>query len=158
MELDDQISTAHLLLETRICRVCKKDKNLLEDYYLSRKDPTKKSSYSYECKECTVKRTVEYNRKNSSSVKSQYLKRNYGLTFEEFESMLSDQNNCCAICGTTEPSKTRGRHKRFHVDNDSSGKVRGLLCKSCHIALGEVDSNIHTLKSMIEYLESHEQD
>ena len=158
MELDDQISTAHLLLETRICRVCKKDKNLLEDYYLSRKDPTKKSSYSYECKECTVKRTVEYNRKNSSSVKSQYLKRNYGLTFEEFESMLSDQNNCCAICGTTEPSKTRGRHKRFHVDNDSSGKVRGLLCKSCHIALSEVDSNIHTLKSMIEYLEHHEQD
>ena len=158
MEFDDQISTAHLLLETRICRVCKKDKNLLEDYYLSRKDPTKKSSYSYECKECTVKRTVEYNRKNSTSVKSQYLKRNYGLTFEEFESMLSDQNNCCAICGTTEPSKTRGRHKRFHVDNDSSGKVRGLLCKSCHIALSELDSNIHTLKSMIEYLEHHEQD
>ena len=56
MELDDQISTAHLLLETRICRVCKKQKNLLEDYYLSRKDPTKKSSYSYECKECTIKR------------------------------------------------------------------------------------------------------
>ena len=158
MELDDQISTAHLLLETRICRVCKKQKNLLGDYYLSRKDPTKKSSYSYECKECTVKRTVEYNRVNSTSVKSQYLKRNYGLTFEEFEAMLSDQDNCCAICGTTEPSKTRGRHKRFHVDNDSSGKVRGLLCKSCHIALGEVDSNIHTLKSMIEYLENHEQD
>ena len=110
------------------------------------------------CKECTVKRTVEYNKEHSSSVKSQYLKRNYGLTFEEFESMLSDQNNCCAICGTTEPSKTRGRHKRFHVDNNSSGKVRGLLCKSCHIALTEVDSNIHTLKSMIEYLENHEQD
>ena len=70
--------------------------------------------------------------------------------------MLSDQNNCCAICGTTEPSKTRGRHKRFHVDNDPSGKVRGLLCKSCHIALGEVDGNIDTLKSMIDYLKNHE--
>ena len=156
MELDDQISTAHLLLETRICRVCKKDKNLLEDYYLSRKDPTKKSSYSYGCKECTVKRTVEYNREHSTSVKSQYLKRNYGLTFEEFESMLSDQDNCCAICGSTKPL---GRHKRFNVDHHhKTGKVRGLLCSNCNTALGLVDDNIHTLKSMIKYLESHEQD
>ena len=153
MELDKQVTTGHLLLETRVCRVCGKEKNLVDEYYLSRKNPALASSYSYECKECTVKRTVEYNKEHSSSVKSQYLKRNYGLTFEEFESMLSDQNNCCAICGTTEPSKTRGRHKRFHVDHDSSGKVRGLLCKSCNIALGEVGDSIHTLKSMIKYLE-----
>ena len=156
MELDDQISTAHLLLETRICRVCKKQKNLLGDYYLSRKDPTKKSSYSYECKECTVKRTVEYNREHSTSVKSQYLKRNYGLTFEEFEAMLSNQDNCCAICKSTKPL---GRHKRFNVDHhNKTGRVRGLLCSNCNTALGLVDDNIHTLKSMIEYLEHHEQD
>ena len=158
MELDDQISTAHLLLETRRCRVCKKEKNLLDEYYLSRKDPTKKSSYSYECKECTVKRTVEYNKVNSETVRSQYLRRNYGLSFDEFESMLSEQNNCCAICGTNKPSKNKGRYKRFHVDHDKNGKIRGLLCKSCNIALGEVEDNIHTLKSMIQYLESHDQD
>ena len=158
MELDDQISTAHLLLETRVCRVCKKQKNLLDEYYLSRKDPTKKSSYSYECKECTVKRTVEYNKVNSETVRSQYLRRNYGLSFDEFESMLSEQNNCCAICGTNKPSKNKGRYKRFHVDHDKNGKIRGLLCKSCNIALGEVEDNIHTLKSMIQYLESHDQD
>ena len=150
MELDDQISTAHLLLETRICRVCKKDKNLLEDYYLSRKDPTKKSSYSYECKECTVKRTVEYNRKNSSSVKSQYLKRNYGLTFEEFESMLSDQNNCCAVCKATEAG---GKfNKRFMIDKSPSGTVRGLLCNSCYTIVKEVGDDLQTLERMIKYL------
>ena len=155
MELDDQISTAHLLLETRVCRVCKKQKNLLDEYYLSRRDPTKKSSYSYECKECTVKRTVEYNREHSTSVRSQYLKRNYGLTFEEFEAMLSDQDNCCAICKSTKPL---GRHKRFNVDHhNKTGNVRGLLCSNCNTALGLVNDNIHTLKSMIEYLESHEQ-
>ena len=159
MELDEQISTAHLLLETRVCRVCKKQKGLLEDYYLSRKDPTKNSSYSYECKDCTVKRTVQYNKDNSETVRSQYLKREYGMTFEEFDAMLSSQDICCAICGTNKPSKTRGRINRFHVDHDhKTGKVRGLLCKSCNIALGEVEDNIHTLKSMIEYLESHEQD
>ena len=155
MELDDQISTAHLLLETRVCRVCKKQKNLLDEYYLSRRDPTKKSSYSYECKECTVKRTVEYNREHSTSVRSQYLKRNYGLTFEEFEAMLSDQDNCCAICKSTKPL---GRHKRFNVDHhNKTGNVRGLLCSNCNTALGLVNDNILTLKSMIQYLESHEE-
>jgi hypothetical protein len=153
MDLGKQVTTGHLLLETRTCRVCGEEKNLVDDYYLSRKDPTLASSYSYECKECTIKRTVEYNKENSSSVKSQYLKRNYGLTFEEFDAMLSSQDNACAICGTKEPSKTRGRDKRFHVDHSpETGEVRGLLCKSCNIALGEVKENIHTLKSMIEYL------
>ena len=158
MELDKQVTTGHLLLETRTCRVCGQEKNLVDEYYLSRKDPTKPSSYSYECKECTIKRTIEYNKNNSESVRSQYLKRNYGLTFEEFDTMLSSQDNSCAICGTKEPSKTRGRTRRFHVDHDhETGKVRGLLCKSCNIALGEVDDNIHTLKSMIQYLERHEE-
>ncbi len=158
MDLDDQISTAHLLLETRECRVCGQEKNLLADYYLSRKDPTLASSYSYECKDCTIKRTVQYNKDNSASVRSQYLKRQYGLTFEEFDAMLSSQENACAICGTKQPSKNRGRTRRFHVDHDhKTGKVRGLLCKSCNIALGEIEDNIHTLKSMIQYLESHEE-
>ena len=50
MEIDDQVTTGHLLLETRVWRVCAKEKNLVDDYYLSRKDPTLPSSYSYECK------------------------------------------------------------------------------------------------------------
>ena len=148
MELDDQISTAHLLLETRVCRVCKKDKNLLEDYYLSRKAPTKKSSYSYECKECTVKRTVEYNKVNSTSVRSQYLKRNYGMTFEEFDAMLSDQDSCCAICKSTKPL-----YKYFNVDHcHITGEVRGLLCHSCNKALGLFKDNINNLRHAIDYL------
>ena len=153
-DIDKQVTVGHLLLETRQCRVCGEEKNLVDEFYFVRKNPALPSSYSYECKECTVKRTTEYNKKNSKSVRSQYLKRNYGLTFEEFESMLSDQDNCCAVCGGKE---TYGRHKRFTVDhNHSTGKVRGLLCHRCNTAIGLVNEDIHTLKSMIQYLESHE--
>ena len=155
MDLDKQVTTGHLLLETRVCRVCGEEKNLLDDYYFVRKDRALPSSYSYECKACTVERTTNYNKRNSKSVRSQYLKRNYGLTFEEFDTMLSKQDNVCAICKGKE---TYGRHKRFTVDHDhKTGKIRGLLCNHCNTTLGLVKDDIHTLKSMIQYLESHEE-
>ena len=154
MELDDQLELGHLLLENRKCRVCHQEKHLLTDYYLCRKDPTLPSSYSYECKECTVKRTTAYNKRNSSSVKSQYLKRNYGISFEEFDRMLTEQGNACAVCGTLDPGGKRGRNKRFHVNhNSNTGNVRGLLCGNCNAALKYVKEDIHTLQNMIQYLE-----
>jgi len=57
MDLDGQIQLGHLLLQDRRCRVCGEVKNLVEDYYRTRKDrgPVA-SSYSYECKQCTKKR------------------------------------------------------------------------------------------------------
>ena len=57
MDLNNQIKLSHLLLTDRQCRVCGEVKNLIEGFYRTRKDrgPVA-SSYSYECKECTVKR------------------------------------------------------------------------------------------------------
>ena len=151
MDLDQQVSAGQLLLETRVCRVCGKEKNLVDEYYLSRKNPGLASSYSYECKECTVKRTTDYNKKNAYGVRSRYLRRNYGIGLEDYERMIEGQNHCCAICKTTEAG---GKfNKRFMIDKDSSGVVRGLVCKPCKDALKSVGDNIHTLKSMIKYLE-----
>ena len=59
MDYDDQVELEHLLFFDRKCRVCGQVKNLIEDYYLTRKDrKTLPSAYSYECKECTIKRVV----------------------------------------------------------------------------------------------------
>lgn len=64
MDLDRQINLEHLLFVDRECRVCGQVKNLLSDYYLTRKNRGSwPSSYSYECKECTVKR-ITNKRKN----------------------------------------------------------------------------------------------
>jgi len=59
VELDGQIRLGHLLLSDRKCRVCGEVKNLIESFYRTRKDrgPVA-SSYSYECKDCTIKRIV----------------------------------------------------------------------------------------------------
>ena len=63
MDLDKQIKFGHLLLVDRKCRVCGEVKNLIDSFYRTRKDrgPVT-SSYSYECKECTIKRISD--RKN----------------------------------------------------------------------------------------------
>ena len=61
MDFDDQVELEHLLFLDRKCRVCGKVKNLIDDYYKTRKDRTLASSYSYECKECTKKRVNKSN-------------------------------------------------------------------------------------------------
>ena len=60
MELDDQLKLGHLLLEERVCRICKERKNLLNGYYRVRKNMNLSSSYSYECKECARLRIKDY--------------------------------------------------------------------------------------------------
>jgi len=57
MNLDDQFDVNHLFLNERKCRTCGETKNLIEGFYRTRKDKGQvASSYSYECKECTIKR------------------------------------------------------------------------------------------------------
>jgi hypothetical protein len=59
MDLEDEFSLEHLLFRERTCRVCRETKDLMTDYYVIRK--SKKylpSSYSYECKQCTIKRIM----------------------------------------------------------------------------------------------------
>jgi len=58
MTFDDEIELEHLLFLERKCRACGKVKNLLNDFYKTRRDRTLASSYSYECKDCTKKRIV----------------------------------------------------------------------------------------------------
>ena len=150
MDLDQQLQLGHLLLEERVCRVCKERKNLLQSFYRVRKNMNLLSSYSYECKECTVKRIKKRDRTHPHIKREQHLKRRYGISLQEYTEMLDSQGNCCATCGSKEPG---GKWKSFAVDHDhKTGKVRGMLCKSCNIALGEVDDSLTTLKRMIEYL------
>ena len=60
MELNKQLNLGHLLLNDRRCRTCGEVKNLVGDFYRTRKDrgPVA-SSYAYECKECSIKRVIK---------------------------------------------------------------------------------------------------
>ncbi len=67
MDLDKQIRLGHLLLTDRKCRTCGEIKNLIENFYRTRKDKGPVvSSYSYECKECSIKRVISSKKKKYS--------------------------------------------------------------------------------------------
>ena len=67
IDIDGQIQLGHLLLQDRKCRVCGEVKNLVDDFYRTRKDRgAVASSYSYECKSCTIDRVKKSKKKISN--------------------------------------------------------------------------------------------
>lgn len=50
----------------------------------------------------------------------------------------------CACCGATERLVLDHCHK--------TGKVRGVLCRACNLALGYVDDDPARLRALIDYL------
>lgn len=98
------------------------------------------------CKECKKK----YQELNRNRIKNKRLETKYNITLEHYEDLLKKQNYRCAICKTNKP---KGRNKKFHVDHDhETGKVRGLLCHHCNVALGSFFDSIDNLNKAIEYL------
>ena len=95
MDLDDQLQLAHLLLQERKCRVCGEEKNLIDGNYRTRKNVRLASSYSYECKECTVKRVCENNRRNrlkKNRIKKMKQTENLQQLMERFTKRLKQVN------------------------------------------------------------------
>ena len=95
MDLDEQLELAHLLLQDRKCRVCGQEKNLIDGYYRTRKNVRLASSYSYECKECTVKRVCENNRRNrlkKNRIKKMKQTENLQQLMERFTKRLNQTN------------------------------------------------------------------
>ena len=71
MDIEDQFSHSDLLLTERTCRICKATKNLIEDFYITHKNSTHlRSSYSYECKKCTIERIRKSRQKKKASAVS----------------------------------------------------------------------------------------
>lgn len=85
---------------------------------------------------------------NKEDVRIRSLYRLYGLSDEEYLVLLGSQHGVCATCFGVNPDG-----KRLAVDHDhETGKIRGLLCSGCNLALGSVKDNTETLERMLRYL------
>lgn len=83
----------------------------------------------------------------------------YGITPDEYNRMLREQSNLCAICARPFPEPDdKTAPKRFvpHIDHcHVTGKVRGLLCGGCNTALGMFCEDPITMELAIEYVRKH---
>ncbi len=74
------------------------------------------------------------------------LKTRYGITPQIYEILYEWQRGCCAICGQ--------HFARLGVDhNHITGRIRGLLCIKCNLAIGYIEACPTFLIKAQEYLE-----
>ena len=72
--------------------------------------------------------------------------KKYGLTIEDYDALFDKQKGLCGCCG--KPDKTK-----LCVDHDHvSGVVRGLLCRLCNRAIGQLGDNVEGVTNALRYL------
>lgn len=74
--------------------------------------------------------------------------KQYGLTRESWLQLVDKQESKCAICGKEELHPSA-----LAIDHDhKTGRVRGLLCRDCNVALGLLRDDVDLLAKATLYL------
>lgn len=89
--------------------------------------------------------------RNLTAERAYLVGRNYGLNVAEYEALYLRQHGCCPTC--LRPLVMFARPAC--IDHcHATGKVRGIVCHQCNIALGGAKDDAATLSRMIAYLEA----
>lgn len=119
------------------------------------KDKNSSDGRTYSCKQCANARSRKHHADNKEDpeyqrrMRGSYFKYKYGISLEEYEQKVEEQNHQCAICGT--PIKTHSNHT--HLDHDhETGALRGMLCTNCNRGLGHFQDSEENLRKAIDYL------
>ncbi len=101
-------------------------------------------------REYVLNRSRKYRRKNRERYVGYALKRHYGMTLEQYRTLLQSQSRLCGICHCSLVGLSR-----VCVDHDhGSNRIRGLLCNDCNLMLGYAQDSITRLQAGIVYLQT----
>lgn len=126
------------------CPRCKEEKSS-EDFY--RNSARGRSSWCAKCHR-------EWRKENPQSIdkdynRNYYFTKAYGLSSNQVDELKMQQQNKCRICSL---------ETDLEVDHDhNSGKVRGLLCVRCNLALGLFRDSPEIIDSASLYLKENNQ-
>ena len=146
-KIHESIKMENRKFQEKICVSC--------NAKFSTKNPKKSKDGEYRCKNFNNnKHTLNFFHLN----KDKKLRKTFGITYNEYKNLLKEQNNVCAICKSPEIRKRKsGVLYDLAVDhNHKTGKVRGLLCKNCNWALGQLKDNPNFLIDAHFYLSKHD--
>lgn len=147
--------------ETKQCGQCEEVKDRSE--FSKSKDGKYGPILRTECKACQAINARDWYRNNPQRANDNrrrwQLKKEYGLTVDQYNAMREAQGGACAICGEDEPSEhgRTGTKFRLSVDHDhKTGAVRSLLCQKCNRAIGLFGDNPELVQKAVEYLLRHQ--
>lgn len=109
-------------------------------------------------RESNLRHATSYHQRNrelcNAKRREYHLKGKFGLSVDEYNKLLLEQQGVCAIC--KRPCQT-GR--RLAVDHEhGTGRIRGLLCAQCNRGLGRFLDNPDALEQAAVYLRKFQQD
>lgn len=103
------------------------------------------------CRSCNAAATAAWGKANPDRKREHarrtLLKMRYGISVEKYDEMLADQGGVCAVC------RRPPWRIRLGVDHDeTTGRIRGLLCDPCNRAIGHLAHDPQVLQRAIDYL------
>jgi hypothetical protein len=132
----------------KTCPTCKISYPRTSEFF--NKDKNRKFGLGFYCRDCTREHSKKYKGKRDTR-----LMRLYGITEQEFNDMLVEQDYCCACCDKhmSESEKT------MNVDHDHNVTgpegIRGILCWSCNVGIGHLGDEIDGVEKALEYLKRY---
>lgn len=121
----------------------------LELFAVGQYGPTGNPWRRNRCRPCYNRYMREYKKARGYRFrKDQALRYKFGISIEDYDSLMETQGGVCAICGLEDKDFALG------VDhNHETGEIRGLLCNPCNRALGLLKENKNNMANMIAYVE-----
>lgn len=129
-------------LNTDFCQVCRK-------IWRYNNEPGYKEKLRKQTKEWYEGNKIQKNKSGNRVKKFRY--ETYGTTEEEINKLKEVQEYKCGICKQDLDKLSQ----KYHIDHDHrTGKIRGLLCFKCNIALGHFNDSLDLLYLAVEYMEN----
>lgn len=122
---------------SQICTKCQRYLPLLE-FHFRKSD----GHHRRDCKRCVAERARVYAKSHPEqtriSARRGKLRRQFGITLEQYLDMHQSLEGLCPLCG--EPERDSNRSKLAVDHCHKTGRIRGLLCSLCNRQLGWVES------------------
>lgn len=114
-----------------------------------------KKEYREKNKEYLLQKQKEYSSSEVGKIckrKASWKKNGINITYDKYLEIACLQTFLCAVCGVHQDNL----EKSLCVDHDhDNGKIRGLLCSNCNIAIGFLKEDENLLLNAINYLRKY---
>ena len=147
----------------KICKVCGESKSKKEYHKASTNSDglrttcnecrsiLQKSKRNDVTRDCERKSYRKHKDKNNERSFIFNVKSRYGISIEEYDKAM-ETSNVCEHCGST---------NTLCYDHDHSGThdiraFRGVLCRTCNSALGQLGDTFEDIERMYKYLKRYE--